>query len=72
MSDLPKRKDYKSDADFLEAMANHYQIPVYMLKQPSAEAIALCENVWAEVRNRYAKSGVSSDEIPPNTPPTAL
>ena len=60
MSDLPKRKDYKSDADFLEAMANHYQIPVYMLKQPSAETIALCENVWAEVRNRYAKDGKPS------------
>ena len=60
MSDLPARKDYNSDAEFLEAMANYYQIPLYMLKQPSAETIALCEKVWDELRNRRDAKEVQS------------
>lgn len=55
MSEIPKRENFESDDKFIEAMANYYQVPPYMLKQPSAETIALCEKVWEEVRSRHSK-----------------
>ena len=55
MSEIPKRENFQSDDKFLEAMANYHQVPMYMLKQPSAENIALCEKVWEKVRARHDK-----------------
>jgi hypothetical protein len=52
----PRRENYQSDDAFIEAMANHYEIPLWAVKQPTYETLMASEKVWEETRKHFSNN----------------
>jgi hypothetical protein len=46
----PKREDYPTDAEFIDAQCKHYGIPNWMTKELPEEVYELAARAWEEIR----------------------
>lgn len=50
MSNEPKRKDYLTDAEFIDAQCKHYGVPTWMTKELPKEVYEHAARAWEEIR----------------------
>jgi hypothetical protein len=44
----PKRENYQSDDDFIEAMAKHYEVPLWMVSKNAWEKVMNCSQFYED------------------------
>lgn len=50
MSNEPKREDYLTDAEFIDAQCKHYGVPTWMTKELPKEVYEHAARAWEEIR----------------------